>query len=62
LNEKSRITPKLRGLAAQENRAGLARAEADTFASTAATASTGTVEAALMSRPSLLARADQVVE
>jgi hypothetical protein len=51
LNEKSCITPKLRGLAAQENRARPARAEADTSASTAATASTGTVEATLMIGP-----------
>jgi hypothetical protein len=62
LSEKSRITPKLRGLAAQENRARPARAEADTSTWPAATASTGTIEATLMSRPSLLVRADQVFQ
>jgi hypothetical protein len=62
LNEKSRVTPELRGLAAQEDCARPARAEADTSASTAATASTGTAEATLMISPSLLARADQVIE
>jgi hypothetical protein len=39
-----------------------ARAEADTSGSTAASASTGTAEATLMIPPSLLARADQVIE
>jgi hypothetical protein len=46
--EKSRITPKPRGLAPQENSARPAGAEADTSTATAATASTGTSQAALM--------------
>jgi hypothetical protein len=48
LNEKSRITPKRRGLAPHENSARPADADADTPTATAATASTGPSQATLM--------------
>jgi hypothetical protein len=62
LNEKPRITPEPRGLAPQENCARATGAEADASTSTAATPSTSTTEATLMIPPSLLLRADQVIE
>jgi hypothetical protein len=61
LNEKPRITPEPRGLAPQENCARATGAEADASTSTA-TPSTSTTEATLMIPPSLLLRADQVIE
>jgi hypothetical protein len=62
LNEKARITPRFRGPALHGNSARAADAEAGASTSTTATASTRTTEATLMISPSLLARADQVIE
>ena len=52
-NEKSRITPKPRGLAPHENSACPAGAEADTSTATAAPASTGASQATLMTAQEL---------
>lgn len=52
-NEKSRITPKPRGLAPHENSARPAGAEADTSTATAATASTGASQTTLMTAQEL---------
>ena len=52
-NEKSRITPKPRGLAPHENSARPAGAEADMSTATAAPASTGASQATLMTAQEL---------
>jgi hypothetical protein len=62
LNEKSRITPRPRGPALYGNSARPAGDEAGASTSTSATASTRTTEATMMIPPSLLVRADQVIE
>jgi hypothetical protein len=54
--------PRPRGPALHGNSARAADAEAGASTATTATASTGTTEATLMIPPSLLLRADQVIE
>jgi hypothetical protein len=62
INEKARITPRPRGPARHGNSARAADAEAGASTATTATASTRTAKATLMIPPSLLLRADQVIE